>query len=449
MVIKRPEKKETLAIKREERIRRQSALRKRLARFTPRGWVEIGEAGALFFLFLINFLMLRPFFGKEDIANVFSAPVIPILANLTSWIVPHSYGIRFWLLVFFALFPVTFYFFVREVSKRKLVAFFSGLIACLPVGIFLPLRIEFGILSQDGAHMASLTIIPLVCYLLLRFLRNGNFWQGFLTALGTVLVALTSPVGLLVLFVFMAVMTFSEMLLGRGRLKFLRFLTVVFLAAGFSAFWYNPKFFILMANSPQGELVKKTVGNLLPVSFFVLPVLGVGGFLFFENRPQFQPMFIAFFLSVAFGLFSLGAGVVHPLPSRFVPALGISVAFLTGFLIVWFFDFLRLSSRIEKFKKLASNRQLAAFGLIFLFFILTISTYVLKSKNLVALSDVRVLGLSEDKTVGIWEIRQNTTFFESLIGYGMTSLTFLSVAVLRNNLKRAREGLKQEEKARN
>lgn len=432
--IKQPAKKETLIRKQEKRIRRFQLLRRRFPELSPRWWVGAGEVLGVIALLLTNIWLFYPFFGQEDKTNLFSAPVIPILADLTKSLLSFNYGVRLWLLVFLVAFPLSFYYFVREISGRKLAGFLAGFIASLPVGIFLPLRINLGLLGEDGAHIASLTLIPLVCLLLLRFLRQGNFWAGLFSALGTTTVALTSPIGVIVLFIFMGVMTFSEMLLGQGRLKLIRFLTVFVLAAGFSAFWYNPKFVILTINSTQGQLVRKTFFNLFPVSFFLLPLLGVFGFLLFENRPQLQPMFIAFFLTIGFGVFSLGAGVVYPIPSRFLPAFGICLAFLLGILTAWLFDFLRTSPKLKRFKISHPYRRLSAFGLIVLAFGLTTGLTLLFGKNLWQLEQTRVLGLTADQTAGIWEIKEKTGKLESFVGYSISGITALAVVFLRAKL---------------
>jgi len=422
----RPEKKETLAQKQEERIHRLNHLRGRLGTLSPQRWVKAGETLGLAVLFGLNLYLLYPFFGHKDTVNVFSAPVIPVLASASENFISFPYGVRIWLLVFLIFSPLSFYFFVREISGRKLTGFLASLIVSLPVGIFLPLRVNLGFLAEDGAHMASLTFVPLVCLFLLKFLRRGNFWAGIFSALGTTLVALTSPIGFVVLFTFMVILTFSEMLLGRGRLKFLRFVIVLLLTVGFSAFWYNPKFVILIIQSSQGQLVKNTLSNLLPISFFLLPLLGVFGFLLFENRPGLQPIFIAFFLTIAFGLFSLGAGVAHPSPSRFLPAFGISLAFLLGILIVWFFDFLRLSEK----------RQLLAFGLMGLIFALIVFIIGFFSGNLRELEQFQVLGtISSEQTVGLWEIKEQTGRLENLFGYAISSLAALSVLILKLKLR--------------
>lgn len=393
----------------------------------------MGEILGLLVLFGVNFWLLLPFFAQEDQTNVFSAPLIPVLADLTSSLLPFSYGIRLWLSVFMLFFPISFYFFVRVVSGRRSVAFLASFFVSLPIWIFLPLRINLGFLSQDGGYVASLTLTPLVCLLLIRFLRQGKFWSGVFASLGTAFVALASPIGVFVLFIFMGVITFSEMLLGRGRLKLLRFLIVFALTVGFSAFWYNPKFALLTINSPQGQVVKETLSTLLPISFFLVPLLGVFGFLLFENRPQLQPMFIAFFLAISFGLFSLGAGVAHPAPSRFLPAFGISLAFLLGILIVNLFDFLRHSPKIERFS-FAPYRRIIALGLIGLVLILIIATIGFSGKGLWELEQTQVLGLTAEQKVGIWEIKEKTTGFGSVLGYLITGLTAFGVVILKTKL---------------
>ncbi len=433
--LKQPEKKETLASKEEKRRQRLNHLRGRWTEFSAQWWVGAGEIIGIITLFLINFYLLYPFFGQGDQVNVFSAPVIPALATLTERFVPFAYGVRIWLLAFLLFFPLSFYFFAREISGRKLIAFLASFVVILPLGVFLPARVKLGLLSyQDGAHVASLTITPLVCLLLLRFLRRGHFWTGIFAALGTALVALTSPVGFLGLTTFMTVITFSEMLLGNGRIKLFRVLVVFFLAMGFSAFWYHPKFVFLTIDSPQGELIKETFANLLPVSFFVAPLLGVFGFLLFEDRPQLQSMFIAFFLAVGFGLFSLGAGVAHPTPSRFLPAFGLSLAFLLGVFIVWLFDFLRTSPKLKRFKTIFVYRRLIAFALIGFVFLLIFVVMIFSYRSFWELGEFQVLGLTAEQKVGVWEIREKTTQLESVFGYTITGLTAFGLVILKARL---------------
>ncbi|NIM10697.1 MAG: hypothetical protein GTO45_01815, partial [Candidatus Aminicenantes bacterium] len=70
--VKQPEKEETLAKKQEERQRRLNHLRARLPEISPQRWVKLGEMGGLIALFVTNFYLLFPFFGRPDNINVFS-----------------------------------------------------------------------------------------------------------------------------------------------------------------------------------------------------------------------------------------------------------------------------------------------------------------------------------------------------------------------------------------
>lgn len=431
---RRPGKKETLALKQELKRRRLNHLRSRLSEFSPQWWLGIGEGLGILALFLTNLWLLWPFFGAQDKHNVFSAPVIPVLTIPTDLFIPYSYGVRLCLLIFLILFPLSFYYFVREITGRKLAGFLASFIVSLPTGFFLALRVKLGVLEADGAQIVSLTLTPLVCLLLLRFLRQGSFWMGVFSALGITLVALTSPLGLVILSVFAGIITFSEMLLGRGRIKLIRFVLVLILAAGFSSFWYNPKFVILTLQSPEGQVLRKTFANLLPLSFFLFPLLGIFGFLLFENRAQLQPVFIAFFLTICFGLFSLGAGVGQSASSRFLPTFGVSFAFLVGLLTVWLFDFLRASPKLKRLKVILPYRGQVAFGLIGLLSVALVLIIIFASRSLWQLEETLVLGLTAEQRVGIWEIREQTTRFESFFGYVITVLTSVGVAILKTKL---------------
>jgi len=422
-----PERKDTLLEKAEKRSRRQF-LKQKVIGLSPEFLIGTGEIAGLIGVVALNFFCLLPFFGQEQQALTFSAPLIPVLAKIISPLMPYSYGVRFWLVLFMLFLPVSLYFFVREISKRRLTAFIASLIVILPVGIFLPLRVRLGLLFEDGGQVASLTLTILVCQLLLRFLRKGGFKIGLASSLTASLVALTSPLGLFILLYFMLTLTFSEMLLSQGRLKLFRLLTVLLLAGGFSAFWYNPKFAFLIVNSYQGELIRKTLVNLFPLSFFLVPLLGAVGFLLFENRPELQPLFLALFLSIGFGFLSLGTGLQLSSPSRFLPSLGVAGAFLGGVLLTGFFDFVRGSASLKKFRFLDEHRRLASSLLVFLFIFFSLATVEFSGRGLRELEEGQVLGLGTIKKTGIWEMRKQTQGFFVLIG-NLISLAAVGLVV--------------------
>ena len=78
-------KKDTLVSKVRAR-NHQRELWAKASGLVPEGWVNIGEILFLGSLFALNFWLLSPFFGKEDTTNTFSAPLIPILAQMTEFV---------------------------------------------------------------------------------------------------------------------------------------------------------------------------------------------------------------------------------------------------------------------------------------------------------------------------------------------------------------------------
>lgn len=78
-----------------------------------------------------------------------------------------------------------------------------------------------------------------------------------------------------------------------------------------------------------------------------------------------------------------------------------------------------------------------AIGMMILTLALIVIICVLNREGLTELAETRVLGLTErDQLVGIWEIKEQTTRFESLFGYTITGLTFLLVGALKLKLVR-------------
>jgi hypothetical protein len=429
------EEDKTLLAKREEKLKKLNGDGKnRLVEFLRPWWVGIGEATCLLILFGLSCWLLLPFMGEPDSSNFFSAPVVPVLAKFLGSFVPYSYGVRIWLIVFQILLPFSLYFFVREITGRKVMGFLSALIVMLPIGIFLPIRIEMGIYASDGAHMASLTLIPLVSLLLLKFLRNGNLMACLWAAIGTTLVVLISPLGFGVLLTFMMVIVFSEMLLGQGRLKLLRLLVVLILTAGFSAFWYNPGHIMLVLQSEQGKFMGKTLGNIIPISLFLVPLLGTLGFLLFEDRAHLQPLFLAIFLVIVFMLFSFGSELVNPAPGRFIPALGLSVSYLLATVFFGIFEILRASSLLDHLKINPKARNIVA-NLFLGSIVFVIGILFLGGRGDVMPEYMQVLGFSSPDSVGIWEMRNQTSSLQMTSGYIMSLMTIVTVFFFKLKLR--------------
>jgi hypothetical protein len=432
-LLDRPQQEERLA-----NIVEQKTLRKRLSLFNAqraaRRSAIIAEVLSLLLLFGLSLWLLLPFFNQADFANTFSAPLLPVLSSVISFIVPYQLAIRLWLLVLMLIFPICFYYLIREITSRRLAAVAAALTSVLPISVFMPLRLESALFDGDGAQMASLTFTVLICLSLLKFLRHGRFSVGVLSSFGIAVVALTSPFGFVVMFCFAIIITFSEMLLGRGRLKFFRFLAIFVFAIGFSAFWYNPKFVFIIISSYEGQQLIRTVINVLPLTFFLVPLLGAFGYLVFENRPQLQPIFLALFLTVIFGLLSLGgAGVYLTTPSRFLPSFGLSVSFLGGVLLAKAVDFLHKPQVFNRYELLRRYGRTISGSMVVMFFCLSFLVYGLRENRI--RRESKVLGIQDVKRAGLWEIREQSRGWADIVGGGLTGLTILAVAYISFKVK--------------
>jgi len=446
ITIEAPKKSETLAKKFVEKSQRHHLL-DRFRSLPTHNLLRFGEVFFLMAIYFINFWLLLPFFGKEDQTNnaIFSAPLIPILAGLTSPLLGYKYGIRLWLLFFLILFPVAFYFFVREITRRRLTAIIASLVVSLPVSVFLYLRIMIGLLTEDGGQVAALSGTVLVCLTLYRFLRTGDFGMGIFASLGMAAVALTSPLSFVILLIWALMLNFSEMLLGLARLKLFRFLVVCILAAGFAAFWYNPRFLLMTIASEEGKIFLKALANLLPLSFFLLPILGTFGFLLFENRPILQPLFIAFFLTIIFGLLSLGTGVQLSTPSRFLPAFGVSLAFLISVVFARLYDNVRRLIKLKRFPAIYRYRRIIPAAIIALTLISLLIVIEASGRNFQDVEDLVSAETSGQpakvKRVEILEIRAMAGSLGSILGLSITLATIGAAILLKIKLNPRNSGI--------
>ena len=379
-------------------------------------------------LVALNIYQVHSFLGSKFVHS-FSAPLIPFLAEIASFVfsLPFDAAISTVILIFYILGPLSLYFLVKEVTKRLLPAIAAALLFSSP---FFKSRLLAVIFYGDGAHIAGLTLIPLVAYLVLRFLRSGSFPLCIAASLGITLVALISPFSLFVCLVFLVIIVSSEVLLNQGRLKLFRLITTLVLAAGFSAFWYNPEFIYHVLLSGQGKEAIATLFNLFPISFFVVPVIGTFGFLLFAKKPFLQPLFIALGLSIVFYLFSfagrLSSSFFVSYPDRYLPELSFSLSFLLGIIITAVFDFLRMASKIGRFElKPLISRKVGFLFLLVVFLPLTL-VFLRERPSMETLAMVegeKVLGAFSDDISGIGGVRSQSGQLARFFGYSITFLT--------------------------
>ena len=393
-----------------------------------RAWWSNGplETLILVFAFAVNFYLVYPFFGTAALSTQYSGPIIPLLASIINLSgISTAYAIQIVYIAFILIFPLSYYVFIKKISGRKLVALFALMIVSLPIVPFLKTRIEMALTGIEGPHVASLTLMPLAIYGLLAFLHSGGIKNMIIATISAALVGLTSPFGFVTYSIFASITTFSEVLLGTGRLKSTRFIAVIILVVGLSSFWYNPAFFVWLVTGPLGEQVANTISNLIPISIFSLPVLGIFGYLLFDRKPNLQPLFLAFFFTIAFTMIIFaGTGFVFSHPSRYLTELGISLALLVSIAIVGISDkvkFMKARGGLIKGEVLGNIIIVSSFLLLFL-------CNVIGRESLL---EQNVLGVWDEIDKGeIWVAKESFGIGWTYLGYSITCASLIGITFM-------------------
>jgi hypothetical protein len=420
-----PKETETIAVKRSARLKeRFRQLQEGLK--IEKAWWNNGplEVAIILFLFFLNFYLIYPFFGLDAFPTKYSGPVIPLLSDVIEKAsgIPMSKSLEIVTITFLLFFPLTYYLFVKKLSGRKVTALIAVLVASLPFYPFVHLRIDTALLTGDGPHIASISVIPLALYGLLEFLRNGGVKGLIISAVASAVVALTSPFGVMTFLIFAVILLFSEVLVGNGRLKIARFTAVMLTTGGLCSFWYNPVFFYWMITGPLGADARLTLSNLIPISLFTVPVLATLGYLLFDRKPKLQPVFLASFFTIGYALIVVaGGGFVPSHPSRYISELGISLSFFIAISLTRISDYVKTSKRVSfasNIKGLASNGFLA-------FFTVVLVAVIVFAGGIIG-NDIHqnVLGSWSDVDKGdLWVAKGEFEGAYNVLGYTITGFT--------------------------
>lgn len=390
-----------------------------------RAWWSDGplEDVILLLVLFLNFYLVFPLIGHEAPAITFSGPVVPLLTNLLSLLIKTSfyYSLQIIYVVFFVAFPVSFYYLVKKLTNRKLIAFFACLFSTLPIYMLGRTRLMAMFFNPDGPHIVSLTITPIALYFLIDYLKGGSVKNMIFAGLSAALIALISPFGFLTYLFFAGTFTFSEVLLGQGRAKIFRFFLILILAGALSSFWYNPSFFLWMLFGPMGTEIRSMIAKLLPISLFALPILATFGYLLFDRKPSLQPLFIASFCTIAFFIITVAGGNLFPSsPARYRTELGIAVSFLAGYLFVSLTEYIKfnfIKGKLSgKFVNFLANSISPSLGVGFLLLGVI-------GRDLFIYNNMQVLGIWTEVRKGeIWVARGNFMGYHAYIGYAITAV---------------------------
>jgi len=428
-----PEESETIAARRAKRFSDKLKKARSQVGIGRAWWSSSGlEVLIVLLIFVLNLYLVFPFFGKSSPDAFFSGPVIPLLAKIVEFLrVPIPYSIQVVNIFFFIVFPLSLYLFVKYVTERKLVALLAVLIASLPFYPFGEVRVAAALFGVDSAHIASLSVIPIALYGLISFIRKGGTVNLIVASVASSLVALISPFGFMTYLIFAGFAGFSEMLLGRGRVKIFRLLAILLFSAGLISFWYNPGFFVWMISGPLGSDIRSTIARLIPISLFTIPILGAFGYLLFDRKPNLQPIFLASFFTIAFAIIAVAGGGIFPShPSRYVPELGISLSMLIAIATVKLIELVKLSDskRLSFLTKV--NKQLFANGFLAVVVLILVGS-IIGGRSRLAENHDNILGLWTGVERGkIWKARDSFRGFSTYLGYAITGGSVIGLGLI-------------------
>lgn len=323
--------------------------------------------GYLIPLVLLGFgiYSVRDYIGTSWDTGSLSLVFLPIIGPLLGQLlaVGNNFIFSHIVLLFYVLGPLAFYAYTYFVTGRHLPAIIAGLLSLLPLwplSFNVPERLILALQDKDGAHIIGLTLIPILGINFHIYLQHGTKKLQVLAITGGLVLGLISFFAYIVSLLFFFYISCSEALVSIGRIKLRRFFEIsggvilVFILA------YNLSL-ISMLTSNAGQQTVKVLMNFIPMSFFLVPVLGTFAFLIFDRRPQLSPIFLAMSYTITFGVFHLVRISLIEVTlfdqSRYAAELSFSLSFLGGVVVMWVFEFIRRGS-FPIFTKLPNRTRL-------------------------------------------------------------------------------------------
>ena len=195
----------------------------------------------------------------------------------------------------YALVPVTLYYFVKVITKRRL----TGLIAAfsfslLPTfsALFFPQIMETSAeyfhapwhfivnVYGDTLHTFSLVLLPLLGACFYKTLRHPSFKKIILCSLFIVLLALVDFITLFSAVILLFILMFSEVLNSRNKTQSRLgvFVICIIIAFGLISFWYHPGFYSYFFSKGPGFEVTTNLLQSIPYLVLLIPWLSIGVF---------------------------------------------------------------------------------------------------------------------------------------------------------------------------
>ena len=322
-----------------------------------------------FFILVLSVYSAGPLFGEVWETGGLSIVFVPLLGPLLMEVFEKPNLILSSLvLIGYALGPVFFYLLVYAITKRNLTALLTSLLMLLPlipIATLSPARLVHAIIENDGGHIAGLGLSAAALVLFFHFIRTADKKSLIFFLLIAMITGLISFFSILILFIFMTFVTVSEILIGQGKLKLKRFISAVFLLGVGLVVVYNISF-LRFIFSEQGGASFTVLSNLIPMTFFLVPVLGIITFLIFDRRPVLQPLFLVCAFLITFGLLHfIGVVILESAlfnQQRYTAEAEFAVNFFTAFVLTGIFDLLRVGVFVKRFALVYRLRNEIAFG---------------------------------------------------------------------------------------
>lgn len=320
----------------------------------------------------LSLFTLWPNFGNAWQTGSLSLVFLPVVGKL---LIPFLHGednlfLSIVILISVAFGPVSFYAYVYFLTKRHLPSLLTGLLTLLPIVPFstsVSERLILALAEYDGAHILGLSLLPWIAILYHNYMRSGEKKWQTATIVLAVLLGLISFFSFLLLLVFLFFISISEALVSLGRVKLKRFVVTALLLIGVFVAIYNIALFDMM-RSEAGKVTLAVMWNLLPMTFFILPILGTFAFLIFDRRPVLQPLFLSLGFTVTFGMLHLVrisfVEITVFNQSRYAAEVSFALAFLVGILLMWVFDLIRGGKLVARFPQLKGYQIHLAYAFI-------------------------------------------------------------------------------------
>src|SRR3989304_7953724 len=334
---------------------------------------------------LLSFVILWAVISESSFEEVFFTPLVPFLISLLEIFgLNTTSSLRLLFIGSFMISTIGIYLFFYDLTKRRITAILASVLYLIPpmpifiLSFFFSKRYQselisaksfFTIIYGDGAHFLALALIAFAALFFLRYIKSAKINDLVITVLACAFILLASRSQALSLFLVLTVVALTDLFLGNARIKFKRFLLVLFISLGLVSFWYTPSFWqeALIGFFNQLKVNLKFLFPLpVTIGFFTL----FASFVFFGKRADRQPIFFSFLLFIIF-LILVGEWLWYQRsllthPQRLVPNLNMFAAIVSALTLTAIIDRLRLVKTLAVETWSAAGKALGAliFGVV-------------------------------------------------------------------------------------